>query len=210
MHTKTASLAAAIALIASGCGSTTSSTTATTASTATTNTSKTTTASGVNPNAKEKSPSGDIPDSTAFVPFKVASGGFSVRVPEGWSRTGNGKRFTFTSNLNSVAVESHPAQGTLTVATVKAKDVPALAAALPQFKLQSVQNVHRSGQHAVRISYQALGSSNAVTGKAVTDTVERYLFVHNGTEAVVTLAAPKGADNVDAWRTMSNSVRWTQ
>ena len=44
--------------------------------------------------------------------------------------------------------------------------------------------------------------------ESVRDAVLRYAFFPNGTEAVLTLSGPKGADNVDAWRTISNSLRW--
>jgi hypothetical protein len=202
MHKKTALLtAAALALTAAGCGS---STTHSSSSTSTT----TTTSTGVNPNAKETAPPGDIPDSTAFVPFKLPGGSFSVKVPEGWARTGSGSKATFTSNLNSVTVEDRPATGTLSPASVTAREIGALKSALSGFKLESVTPVKRAGQPAIRVRYLAKAKPNAVTGKAVTDAVELYLFTHNGKEAALTLAGPNGADNVDAWRTMSNSLRW--
>jgi hypothetical protein len=116
---------------------------------------------------------------------------------------------TFTSNLNSVTVASQAPPGQLSPASVRAKDLPALAAKLKGFKLQSLTTISRSGQQAVRIEYLAAGPSNAVTGKAPMDAVQRYLFVHNGKEAVLTLAGPKGADNVDPWRTISDSLRWS-
>jgi hypothetical protein len=47
-----------------------------------------------------------------------------------------------------------------------------------------------------------------VPGKVFRDAVERYEFYRNGTEAVVILAGPAGADNVDPWRTVTNSFRW--
>jgi hypothetical protein len=203
MHKNTALLTtAALALTAAGCGSSTTHSSSSTASTATT------TSKGVNPTAKETAPPGDIPDSTAFVPFKLPGGSFSVKVPEGWARTGAGSKATFTSNLNSVTVEGRPATGTLSPASVKAREIHALEGALNSFKLDSVTPVKRAGQTAIRVRYLAKAKPNAVTGKSVTDAVELYLFTHNGKEAALTLAGPNGADNVDAWRTMSNSLRW--
>ena len=38
--------------------------------------------------------------------------------------------------------------------------------------------------------------------------MERYTFWHDGQEAVLTLSGPKGADNVDPWRIVTNSLRW--
>jgi hypothetical protein len=49
-----------------------------------------------------------------------------------------------------------------------------------------------------------------VTGKTVTEAAERYVFVQNGKEAIITLAGPNGADNVDAWRTISDSLSWSK
>jgi hypothetical protein len=206
MHRKFALLAAVavLATVAAGCGSSGGS-----ASTSSSTPKTTTQANAVNPNAKETSPAGDIPDNQAFVPFTPSAGGFSVKVPEGWSRVGGGSKVTFTSNLNSVTIEHRAASGPVTAASAKASDVKALAGTVKGFKLQSVTTVRRSAGPAVRIRYLAQGSPNAVTGKAVTDAVERYLFVHNGSEAVLTLSAPKGSDNVDPWRTITNSVRWT-
>ena len=74
--------------------------------------------------------------------------------------------------------------------------------------LASVAPVKRSGQTAIRVKYLAKSAPNSVTAKVVTDAVERYVFVRNGREAIITLAGPNGADNVDAWRTMSNSLKW--
>jgi hypothetical protein len=206
MRAKTALLTAAIGLLAAGCGSTSPPSASSTKST----TSVSIAQSAPNPNAKEKSPPGDIPDSTQFVRYRLPAGGFSVRIPEGWSRTGAGSRVTFTSNLNSVTVEGRTGGGALSVAAVKSSDVPALAKSLKGFRLQSVATISRSGEQAVRIRYLARSAPNAVTGRALTDQVERYIFSHNGNEAVVTLAGPNGADNVDAWRTMSNSVVWAR
>ena len=40
------------------------------------------------------------------------------------------------------------------------------------------------------------------------EAVERYAFWHDGQEAVLTLSGPKGADNVDPWRIVTDSLRW--
>ena len=62
---------------------------------------------------------------------------------------------------------------------------------------------------AVLITYQADSAPNEVTGKVVADAVERYEFWDNGTTVVLTLSGPVGADNVDPWRTVTDSFRWT-
>ena len=48
-----------------------------------------------------------------------------------------------------------------------------------------------------------------MTGKGGTDAVERYVFFHKGRDVILTLSGPKGADNVDPWKLVTDSVRWT-
>src|SRR3954451_8902625 len=69
-----------------------------------------------NPNAKESSPPGDIPDNQAFVAYRPPGGGFSVKVPEGWSRIATGGAVTFTDKLNSIRMKSTAAGWPLSVA----------------------------------------------------------------------------------------------
>src|SRR6266550_3712460 len=74
----------------------------------------------------ESNPPGDIPDNTVFVPYHAAKGGWTVTVPEGWSRTTKGTTVTFTDKLNTVQVDARP--GTpVTLASARKTDVPALA-----------------------------------------------------------------------------------
>src|SRR5436190_1803244 len=68
---------------------------------------------------------------------------------------------------------------------------------------------HSPAGMAVHVVYESSSKANAVTGKRSQQTVERYLFFHHGREVVLTLAGPRGADNVDPWRTVSGSLRWT-
>lgn len=48
------------------------------------------TQAGVDPNAAEQSPPGDIPDNQVFVPYAFPGRAYTVSVPEGWSRTTSG------------------------------------------------------------------------------------------------------------------------
>jgi len=40
-------------------------------------------------------------------------------------------------------------------------------------------------------------------------TVDRYYLAHAGKVAIVDLGSPVGVDNVDAYRMMIQSLRWT-
>jgi hypothetical protein len=72
-----------------------------------------------------------------------------------------------------------------------------------------VTSVQRPAGSAVLLTYQADSAPNEVTGKVVTDAVERYEFFSGGSEVVLTLSGPVGSDNVDPWRTVTDSFRWT-
>jgi hypothetical protein len=185
-------LVPAVAALLAGCGGGSSSST-----------------TAVNPNAKEHSPPGDIPDNQVFVPYRPAGGGFEIKVPEGWGRRTNGNAVVFTSSLNSVAVEGRTAASAPTPAEARRVLVPQLAKANRGFRLLAVNVVRRAAGPALHLVYETSSNPNAVTGKRTVQTVERYIFYRNGREAVITLSGAKGADNVDPWRTVSSSLRWS-
>jgi len=166
----------------------------------------------VDPNAAEVSPAGDIPDNQAFVRYAVPGAGFSVKVPEGWSRSGGsgGAAVVFTDKLNAIRLQAQPARQALTTAQARSRELPKLASSVPGLRAGTVSVVRRQGGPAVRITYLATARANPVTGKAGTDAVERYVFFHNGRDAVVTLSGPKGADNVDPWKLVTDSLRWSR
>jgi hypothetical protein len=164
----------------------------------------------VNPNGPEVSPSGDIPDNQAYVLYRPPGGGYGVKVPEGWARVVSGNAVTFSDKLNSVRMETLPGRSAPSVSSVRKTDLPKLAQAVPGFKARTVDTVQRKAGTAVHITYLADSKPNDVTGKVVRDAVERYVFSHNGKTVALTLSGPKGADNVDPWRIVSDSLRWTR
>jgi hypothetical protein len=162
----------------------------------------------VDPNTAETSPPGDIPDNQAFVAYTPPGGGYSVKVPEGWARTAAGGSVTFTDKLNAIRMESARAASPPTVASISA-ELPRLANAVKGFQPGDVSVVDREAGKAVRITYLADAPADAVTGKSGQNDVERYVFFHNGQDVVLTLSGPKGADNVDPWRIVTDSLRWS-
>jgi hypothetical protein len=198
---KAIALAAGIAVLAigaAGCGGSSSS-----ATTKSSQTSQATTAA-----APEVSPQGDIPDNQAYVPYAPPGGGFTVKVPEGWSRSSSGRAVTFTDKLNAIRVDSHAARAALTVGEARQTELPKLAASVRGYQAGTVATVSRQAGTAIRITYLAQAQANPVTGKKGTDAVERYVFFHRGKDIVLTLSGPKGADNVDPWKIVTDSVRW--
>jgi hypothetical protein len=162
-----------------------------------------------NPNTKESSPAGDIPDNQAYVAFTPPGGSFSVKVPEGWARRTAGGAVAFTDKLNTIRIESSAASAPLTVQKARSGELSSLAQSVKGFKAGKVSTVSRKAGTAVRITYLASSPADPVTGKTVTDAVERYVFFHRGRAVVLTLSGPKGADNVDPWRLVTDSVRWS-
>jgi len=161
-----------------------------------------------NPNAPETNSAGDIPDNQVFVPYAPPGGSFLVSVPQGWARSVTGSAVVFTDKFNSVRIESMPRSQAPDVASARAQEVSQLQSSVPGFRAGQVTMVQRSAGPVVLITYQASSAPDAVTGKSVTEAVERYEFWRGGQEVVLTLSAPQGADNVDPWRTVTDSFRW--
>ena len=157
--------------------------------------------------ATESPPPGDIPDTTVYVAYRPASGQYEVKVPEGWARTVSSAGVSFTDNLNSITIQTVRAAAP-TVASARTAEVPQIQGSLHAFSLTGISTVSRPAGTAVLIRYSADSKPDPVTGKVFRDAIERYEFYRNGTEAIVTLAGPAGADNVDPWRKMTSSFRW--
>ncbi|MDE2391132.1 MAG: hypothetical protein KGL65_05930, partial [Rhodospirillales bacterium] len=61
---------------------------------------------------------------------------------------------------------------------------------------------------AVEIVYGENSAPDAVTGKRIRLEKERFLVQRGGRRATLTFAAPAGADNVDQWKLMRESLQW--
>jgi hypothetical protein len=155
----------------------------------------------------ESNPPGDIPDNLAFVAYSNASGRYRFSHPEGWSEQVKGSFVLFTDKLNGVTADVGTATTPPTVASARQDDVPRLRASQAAFELRSVTAVTEPGGSGVRIVYRRNSAPDAVTGKQYRDEVERYELVSGGREVVLEMYGPVGADNVDAYRTMVQSLR---
>lgn len=162
------------------------------------------------PNAPEVIAAGDIPDNQVFVPFTPAGGGFSVSVPQGWVQAAAGAGTLFTDKFNSVRIDTAARATAPDVVSARAQDVAQLQGSAPGFALGDVKMTQRQAGPAVLITYTAMSAPNAVTGKSVTEAVERYAFWKGGREVVLTLSGAKGSDNVDPWKKITDSFRWQQ
>lgn len=162
------------------------------------------------PPAKESNPAGDIPDNQVYVPYTDPAGLYTIKVPEGWARTQEGAATVFTDKLNTVRVEEQQAPAAPTAVSARSQELPKIKATAHGFSGGDVTTVQRKAGPAIRITFRADSAPNPVTGKVVADAVERYEFWKNGRQIVLTLSGPTGADNVDPWRIVTDSLRWNR
>ncbi len=151
---------------------------------------------------------GDIPDNQVFLTLTNAAAGYTIRYPEGWAQTGSGPDVTVRdrSTIMHVVVTSGPPPTTISVAV----GLGQLAGSSPTLHVTRAPVVVRAGrQVAVKAVYETVSEPSPVTGKRVALVVDRYVLSHAGMIMVVDLGAQKGVDNVDAFRLMIDSVRWT-
>src|SRR3954452_4622399 len=159
------------------------------------------------PVATESNPPGDIPDNQVFVAFHPQGAKVSVKVPEGWARTGPPSDTVFTDKLNRIEIRPGRASAPPTPTSVR-NQVARLRTQVPRFAMGSVKQVSRTSGHAVLLTYQGDSRQDPVTGKVVRDAFEQYTFYRSGRLLTLTLSGPTNADNVDPWRIVSDSVRW--
>jgi hypothetical protein len=156
--------------------------------------------------APERNPPGDIPDSQVFVQY-TSPAGFSIKVPEGWSRAerADGVRFSDKYNVIDLAVsKADRPPGAAAANTLEAalrKDGRAV-------EIRSVKNVKLGSGPAVLIFYSSNSEPNPVTSRQIRLEHHRYLLFRNGVLVTLDLSAPLGADNADQWRLISNAFRW--
>jgi hypothetical protein len=178
----------------------TTSSPSTTTAAATTTTTATATGPGALQAEVAATGAGDIPDNQIFVVYGGKS--FNMKFPEGWTQSGSGDNVTFRDKNNIVRIVIVPGSAP-TVASVK-QEVAALKGATPTGPPTTLK---LNGLPAVKVTYKTTGAPNAVTGKRLTLTVDRYELAKSGKRVIVDLGSPVGVDNVDAYRMMIQSLR---
>ena len=159
------------------------------------------------PVAPEHNPPGDIPDTQVFVTYSSPLG-FTIKVPEGWSRKEAAQSVSFADKYNTIEVALAPLGGEPTADSAKTEQVPELEKTGRAVKVSKIKDVKLKGGPAVLISYTSNSAPNQVTNKQIRLEHDRYLFYKGGKLAALDMAAPQGADNVDDWSLMANSFRW--
>ena len=157
--------------------------------------------------APERNPPGDIPDTQVFVTY-TSPLGFAIKVPEGWSRKESAQSVSFADKYNTIEVALASAAAAPTADSVKSADVRDLEKTGLAVKLTKVKDVKLKSGAAVLVSYTANSAPNAVTNKPIRLEHDRYLMYKDGKLAILDMAAPQGADNIDDWSMMANSFHW--
>lgn len=157
---------------------------------------------------QEINPPGDIPDNQVFVSYHSDAGGYTLDIPEGWSRTESGPNVGFADKLDSINVEIYSRSAAPTVDSVSNDELPQLAQQTEAFAVVEIKAVDLPVGRAVRIRYQANSAPDEVTGKKVRLEVDRYEVFKDGKVAAISLAAPAGSDNVDVWKQIADSFTW--
>ena len=160
------------------------------------------------PLAPETNPVGDIPDSQVFVSYSDAASSYSLDVPEGWARTDSGSSVRFDDKFDGLSVALASSASAPTAATVGQNELAALAQSGRAFQVGKVSEMDLPGGHAIKVTSTINSQPDSVTGKQVRLEMDIYIFYKNGTEAMLQLWAPQGADNVDQWNRISQSFRW--
>jgi hypothetical protein len=142
------------------------------------------------------STAGDIPDTQAFV--RYVGPGYSVLVPEGWSRAQRGSTVTFAWNANGETIE----------VSAPGDPQPELRSRFGASGAIVLRRATIAGSPAVIATFASQSKPNAVTGKRVRLDNAAYIFERGGRRAMLVLSAPAGADNADQWKKISESFRW--
>lgn len=149
---------------------------------------------------------GDIPDNQVFLTFHDPRAGYSIVYPEGWAQRGAAGDVTFQDKNNIIHIVvsrgSAPAPATLTAALAQQRQRQ------PSLTFGSPTTMSIAGTPVLKVSYSTSSQPNPVTGKRVKLLVDRYVYSHAGKVATVDLGTPRGVDNVDAYRNISDSLRW--
>src|SRR3954451_10642127 len=205
--------AVAVAVPLAGCGGGGSSSSSTAASPATSAGTTTTAAKAscratgtASSNEPASTAQGDIPDNQQFLTFKNPTGGYSIKYPEGWARSGSGTNVTFQDKSNMVTIQVKPGSAPTTASV--SQELKQQGATDPCLSPGTPQTATVGPNQAVKVTYKTQGAKSPVTGQRNKVTVDRYVFFKGGKVATVDLSNPVGVDNVDAYRMISESFRW--
>jgi hypothetical protein len=205
-HRSATAVLIGLALLLAACGGTT--TTSTSTPTGSPTPSTTAGSATTVTIAPETNAPGDIPDTTAYVPYSNVAGRYTFSHPEGWAQTTQGTSVSFTDKYNGAAATVEPATAHLTPAAAQTSEATRLRASEPAFVLTAITPVTLPAGSGVLIVYRRNSPPDPVTGRSVRQEVHRYVIFGNGQAVALDLFGAVGADNVDPYAKMSQSLRF--
>jgi hypothetical protein len=149
---------------------------------------------------------GDIPDTIAYVKYSNASGHYQFKHPEGWSQSSRGSSALFTDSYNGVAVEVSIDSKPPTSTSVLRSVVPRLRSSQSAFRLMRISPTRLPAGPGFLIVFQRNSPPNPVTNKSVRQEVHLYEIYSHGRTVKMSLFGAVGADNVDPYAKMSQSL----
>lgn len=152
------------------------------------------------------STAGDIPDTATYLTYHGR--GYRVKYVEGWGIQQGSSGVTISDKDSAETVSLTGGQGG-TNAGFAARDLAHLAKTAPRFRLIARSTVQLAAGQAIHAQYHTLSPPDPVTGKRVAVVVDRYYIPGSAKRAILTLATPVGVDNVDAFRLIARSFRWS-
>ncbi|MEP6638963.1 MAG: hypothetical protein ABJC39_06385 [Chloroflexota bacterium] len=150
---------------------------------------------------------GDVPDNAVFLTYTNAAHGFSIQYVEGWQ---------VTTGPDGVIIRDKDSSETVAVvgpasdvgSYISGTDLPALQAQTG-FKLVKQDRVKFKSGTYDHVVFHLPSPPDPVTGKQIPSTVDRFYVPGTTGLAIVSLSTPDGVDNVDAFRTMIESFKWS-
>jgi hypothetical protein len=159
------------------------------------------------PEASGRTATGDIPDNAVFLSYRGTNPAFQIQYVEGWQ---------VTTQPDGVVIRDKDSSETVAVVApqsdvagyVTSTDLPALKAQAG-FSLIKRDTVKVGASTYEHLAYHVTSPPDAVTGKQLPLTVDRYFVPGSSGLAIVSLATPDGVDNVDAFHMMIASFTWS-
>jgi hypothetical protein len=121
----------------------------------------------------------------------------------------HGSDVKFTDKFDGEQVALSKTAMPPTVSSVQRDQAPALQRHGRAVTIQGVKTKSMPhGNAVVYVVYTSNSAPDPVTGKQIRLDNVTYYYYHQGTLASLTLWAPRGADNADQWKRISESFRW--
>ena len=198
-------LISGIALLLAACGATGQSATGSAASSA--GSPAASSSGSTAPEASGSTATGDIPDNAVFLTYQGTNPAFSIQYVEGWQVTQQPDGVVIRDKDSSETVQVMAPQSDV-AGYITSTDLPALKAQ-PGFSLAKRDKVKVGASTYEHLAYHVTSPPDAVTGKQLPLIVDRYYVPGPRGLAIVSLATPNGVDNVDAFRQMIQSFKWS-